>query len=120
MDSVSTRRMVGADFSDDAAYTVLFATTVGFYKTKLGPLYSECNDYVGRYVECVWYDALKEYRGQKGCGVSLRFKREPICGGLQGSSAQTIAFSKSNQSLKSRIMRFVGNCIRIFMPWFWF
>ena len=115
MDSVSTRGMVGADFSDDAAYTVLFATTVDFYKTKLGPLYFECNDYVG-----VWYDALKEYRGKKGCGVSLRFKHEPICGGLQGSSAQTIAFSKSNQSLKSCIMRFIGNCIRVFMPWFWF
>ena len=95
-------------------------TTVDFYKIKLGPLYSESNDYVGRWVECVWYDALKEYRAKKRRGVSLRLRREPICGGLQGSSAQTIAFSKSNQSLKSRIMRFVGNCIRIFMPWFWF
>ena len=109
-----------AKWNGHAAYTVLFATTVDFYKTKLGPLYSECNDYVGRWVECVWYDALKGYRGKKGCGVSLRFRREPICGGLQGSSAQTIAFSKSNQSLKSRIMRFIGNCIRIVMPWFWF
>ncbi len=109
-----------AKWNGHAAYTVLFATTVDFYKKRLGPLYSECNDYIGRWVECVWYDALKGFRGKKGCGVSLRFRREPICGGLQGSGAQTIAFSKSNQSLKSRIMRFVGNCIRIFMPWFWF
>ena len=109
-----------AKWNGHAAYTVLFATTISFYKEKLGPLYDRCNDYQGRWVECVWYDALKAYRGEKDSGVSLRFAREPICGGFQGSSAQTIAFSKSNQSLKSNIMRFVGNCIRTFMPWFWF
>lgn len=109
-----------AKWNGHAAYTVLFATTVDFYKKNLGPLYKDCNDYEGRWVECVWYDALKRYRGQMGSGVSLRFRREPICGGLQGSNAQTIAFSKSNQSLKSSIIRFVGNFIRIFLPWFWF
>lgn len=103
-----------------AAYTVLFASTIKFYQEELGPLYNLCNDYKGRWVECVWYDALVKYRGGKDCGVSLRFKREPVCGGLQGSSAQTIAFSKNNLSFKSRLMRFIGNCIRIFMPWFWF
>lgn len=109
-----------AKWNGHAAYTVLFATTVDFYKKNLGPLYKDCNDYEGRWVECVWYDALKRYRGQKGGGVSLRFPREPVCGGLQGSSAQTIVFSKNNQSLKSKIMRFVGNLIRKLLPWFWF
>lgn len=109
-----------AKWNGHAAYTVLFATTLSFYKSRLGPSYVECNDYVGRWVECVWYDILAPYRGKRGSGVCLRFKREPICGGLQGSSVQTIAFSKSNQSLKSKIMRFVGNSIRTFMPWFWF
>jgi hypothetical protein len=103
-----------------AAYTALFATTVDFYEKNLGKLYNECNDYTGRWVECVWYDYLKQYRGKSNSGVQLRFKREPICGGLQGSSAQTIAFSKSNQSLKSKIMRLVGNVFRILTPWFWF
>ena len=103
-----------------AAYTVLFASTTKFYQEELGPLYDLCNDYKGRWVECVWYDALAKYRREKDSGVSLRFKREPVCGGLQGSSAQTIAFSKDNLSFKSRLMRLVGNCIRICMPWFWF
>lgn len=102
-----------------AAYTVLFAVAKDFYKQNLGPLYKDCNDYIGRWIECVWYDVLKRYRGLKNSGVSLRFKREPVCGGLQGSSAQTIAFSKDNQSVKSMVIRFAGNAIRAFMPWFW-
>lgn len=109
-----------AKWNGHAAYTVLFATTVDFYEKNLGQTYADCNDYAGRWIECVWYDVLKRYRGVKNSGVSLRFKLEPICGGLQGSSAQTIAFSKDNQSFKSMIMRFVGNTIRMFMPWFWF
>ena len=109
-----------AKWNGHAAYTVLFASTIKFYREELGPLYNLCDDYKGRWVECVWYDALAKYRHEKDRGVNLRFKREPVCGGLQGSSAQTIAFSKDNLSLKSRFMRFVGNCIRIFMPWFWF
>lgn len=103
-----------------AAYTVLFATTVDFYNEKLGPCYVDCYDYDYNFVENVWFKVLKPYRGMKGARVQLRFRREPICGGLQGSTAQTIGFSKSNQSVKARVARFVGNCIRWFMPWFWF
>lgn len=103
-----------------AAYTVLFATTVEFYKRELGPRYVDCYDYTNDYVENVWFKVLKPYRGKKDCGVKLRFKLEPICGGLQGSNIQTFGFSKSNQSLKAHIARLVGNCIRLFMPWFWF
>ena len=109
-----------AKWNGHAAYTVLFATSVDFYCKNLAPLYSECNDYQGRWIECVWYDVLSKYRGMHDSGVSLRFDREPVCGGLQGSAAQTIAFSKQNQSLKSRIMRFAGNCIRVLLPSFWF
>lgn len=103
-----------------AAYTVLFATTVDFYMTHLGHRYAECNDYNNNYIENVWYRVLKPYRDKLSAKVKLRFGREPICGGLQGSSAQTIGFSKDNQSLKARAARLVGNCIRWFMPWFWF
>ena len=109
-----------AKWNGHAAYTVLFATTIDFYKTRLGPLYDRCNDYAGHWIECVLYEVLKQYRGKRGSGVSLRFDREPICGGLQGSMSQTIAFCKNNQSLKSFLMRGVGNFIRTFMPWFWF
>lgn len=103
-----------------AAYTVLFATTVDFYKTHLGPRYMECYDYDYNFIENVWFKVLKPYRSQRHARVVLRFRREPICGGRQGSSAQTIVFSKSNQSLKARLARFVGNFIRTFIPWFWF
>lgn len=103
-----------------AAYTVLFAATVDFYMNELWPLHVQCNDYEGRCIEDVWFGALGKYRGVKDCGISLRFDREPVCGGLQGSSGDTISFSKDNASLKSRIMRFAGNFIRTVTPWFWF
>ena len=103
-----------------AAYTVLFATTVDFYMTNLGPRYVDCYDYDYNFVENVWFKVLKPYRGKADSKVQLRFRREPICGGLQGSNAQTIGFSKSNQSIKAKVARLVGNCIRWFMPWFWF
>lgn len=103
-----------------AAYTVLFAAMVDFYMTELWPLYDQCNDYEGRCIEDVWFGVLGKYRGAKNCGVSLRFDREPVCGGLQGSSGDTISFSKDNASFKSKVMRLAGNFIRTFAPWFWF
>lgn len=103
-----------------AAYTVLFACTNDFYTAELGPRYVECNDYTDDWIENVWFRVLKPYRGQRKSGVSLRFDIEPVCGGMQGSTAQTIAFSQSNRSFKARVALFVGNCIRIFTPWFWF
>lgn len=103
-----------------AAYTVLFATTVSFYREKLEHSYVECNDYTDDWIENVWFRILKPYRDQRDCRVQLRFPVEPVCGGLQGSTAQTIAFSQSNESMKARVARLVGNGIRIFLPWFWF
>lgn len=101
------------------AYTVIFACTNEFYNAELGPKYVECNDYTDDWIENVWFRVLKPYRGKKGTGVKLRFDIEPVCGGMQGSTATTIAFSQSNQSFKARLALFVGNCIRIFTPWFW-
>ena len=103
-----------------AAYTVLFATTVDFYREHLSETYSQCNDYTNDWIECVWFKVLKPFRGKKRCGVRLRLPVEPVCGGMQGSTAQTIAFSQSNESAKAKFARFVGNCIRVFTPWFWF
>ena len=109
-----------AKWNGHAAYTVLFATTVDFYMRWLSSTYENCCDSCGNYIECVWHKALIGFRGKGNSGVSLRFGREPVCGGMQGSDAKTIAFSRKNDSLKSRVQRFVGNAIRIFTPWFWF
>jgi len=112
-----------AKWNGHAAYTVLFASTVGFWNRELAPTAAECNDYTGDWIECVWFRKFKSLlaRSDRDSRVlSLRFRREPVLGGLQGSDANTAAFSKSNTSFKARTMRFVGNCIRIFTPWFWF
>lgn len=110
-----------------AAYTVLFATTVEFYKEKLAGSYRDCNDYTNQWIEVVWYRILAPYRrslkvevGSEKCGVKLRLPVEPVCGGFQGSERQTVMASQSNESAKAKLARFVGNCIRTFMPWFWF
>lgn len=103
-----------------AAYTILFASTVGFYNEKLAGSYVDCNDYTDDWIENIWFRILKTYRGQENCGVRLRLPVEPVCGGLQGSLAQTLVFSKNNESMKAKAIRLVGNCIRTFTPWFWF
>lgn len=103
-----------------AGYTVLFATTVDNWKNNLGPRYVEMNDEMGRLAEDVMFDYMKPFRGIRDSGVCCRFKREPICGGVQGSQVNAVSFSKSNKSLKARMMRLAGNCIRTFTPWFWF
>lgn len=103
-----------------AVYTVLFATTVNFWKEHLFRLLPKINDYTGDWIECVWFRELVKYRGNDSQCVRLRFSREPICGGQQGSNVDTLAFSKDNNSLKCKMMRIVGNCIRTVTPWFWF
>jgi hypothetical protein len=109
-----------AKWNGHAAYTVLFATTVDFYKCNLASTYEQCCDATGDYIECVWHKLLVKFRGDSRSGVSLRFGREPVCGGMQGSVAKTIAFSKRNDSFRSVVMRGVGNFIRFAFPWLWF
>ena len=125
-----------AKWNGHAAYTVLFATTVDFYREKLAESYRECNDYTNQWIEVVWYRILAPFRYQKnnthhcppppllstslGNGVKLRLPVEPVCGGFQGSAQQTVMASQSNESMKAKVARFVGNCIRTFTPWFWF
>ena len=103
-----------------AAYTVLFAVVLDFYHKYFHDSYQYCNDYTDDWIENVWFRILKPFREKKDNYVSLRFSREPICGGLQGSSVQTFVFSQSNNSIKTRILRFIGNCFRLLIPWFWF
>ena len=103
-----------------AGYSVLFASTVENYRANIGNKFGSLNDYEGRLVEGLLYDYMVQFRKSRSARVVCRFKREPICGGLQGSNIQSVSFSKNNDSMRSKVMRLVGNCIRIFFPWFWF
>lgn len=55
-----------------------------------------------------------------GGKISLRFKREPHFGGIEGSDISTWTGTKEQDSLKGKFKRLVGNFFRKCMPWFWF
>jgi len=86
------------------------------------------NDYDGRLIEGMLFQMMEEemnfgrnkWRGEVGGGIIARFKREPICGGFQGSRISAWSFSANQNDWKSKLKRFIGNCIRCLMPWFWF
>ena len=103
-----------------AAGTSLFATTIGFYKDVLAASYAQCDDSAGRFVECVWYDILVPYRHANDGRVSLRFRKAPVCGGVQGSQRQSFMARSRNDGFRSRVFRGVDSFLRTFAPWFWF
>lgn len=107
-------------WSGHAGYTVLFASTVENYCANIGNRFESLNDFEGRLAEGLFYEYMSQFRKNRSAGVVCRFKREPICGGLQGSNIQSASFCKNNGSMRSKVMRFVGNCIRTCTPWFWF
>lgn len=102
----------------------LWGGKVDFYKENIGQHYTQCYDYDGRFVEVILYNVLSQLTDQfhkaKEAGISVRFPREPRFGGIEGSVVSAVSFSKNQQSLKSRVKIFIGNFIRIFMPWFKF
>lgn len=49
--------------------------------------------------------------------IKERVIREPEFGGVEGSNVTAFSFSKNQNSMKGQLKRFVGNGIRIFMPW---
>lgn len=94
----------------------VFATSTEFYLHNIAPLYAECDDYApqgGKLLEDVLFRFVKNSEGR----FSLRFKREPEFGGVEGSNVTAFSFSKNQNSMKGQLKRFVGNGIRIFMPW---
>ena len=99
--------------------SVLFASTVDAWRSGIEPRMVKLDDRAGYWAEHLIYDYLMECR-RSGLPVSCRFRRELQCGGLKGSNGKGIGFSKNNMSIKERLNRFVGNAIRICMPWFWF
>ncbi len=101
-----------------SASVVLFAVTTGFYKEKIGCRYSELNDYEGNLLEGLMFDVVKA--NVKERRISTRFPREYHPGGLEGSNIDAVSFSKKHDSFKGKAKRFVGNFIRIFLPFFKF
>ena len=94
----------------------LFGCRNEWYMRNLGSRYTELNDSQGRIVENLLFDVLK----QTNDNVSKRFDCEPYFAGLDGSDGNAIFFSKNQDDVKGKIKRYVGNAIRILMPWFWF
>lgn len=102
----------------------LFGVDNEYYNMNIAPLFTKCNDYQpiihqggGKLLEAVLYDFVKANPSKD---IILRFKREPHFGGIEGSDINAISFSKNQDSLKGNMKRAVGNCIRIFLPFFKF
>ena len=94
----------------------IFASTVNFWDEVIKPDIHLLNDYEGLLLEDLMFKNCRNVNKSK----SLRFKREPHFGGLEGSENSTISFSKNQDSLKAKFKRGLGNGIRILTPWFWF
>lgn len=95
----------------------VFGITKRLFMENVAPLYVKCDDYIGSHLlENILFQFVKSHPGK----YSLRFKREPRFGGLEGSEISAISFSKDQNSLKGKLKRAIGNGIRIFLPWFYF
>lgn len=101
-----------------SACVVLFAVRTEFYKDKISERYTELNDYEGRLLEGLMFDIVKNNLKDKR--ITTRFPREYHPGGLEGSNINAVSFSKSHNSFKGKTKRFIGNFIRIFLPFFKF
>ncbi len=94
----------------------LYGVRTDYYKSEIWPLYVKCDDDKGCFLEDVFFDFVKQGRGK----ISQRFDREPHFGGLEGSDIDAFSFCKEQDSLKGKTKRWVGNIIRVLMPWFKF
>ncbi len=92
----------------------LFGVANGFFCEKLAPLTEQCNDATGDLLEDVLFRAVK---GMSSDTIVMRFTREPHFGGVPGHFIQNLAFSQSHDCAKEKVKRFIGNFIRIFLPW---
>ena len=94
----------------------LFGCTTPFFLHYFWPNLEKCNDYNGHLLEDVLFDATKSSNEKQ----IIRFHCEPHFGGLAGHQIEAVSFSQNHDNLKSNLKRFIGNCIRIFIPWFKF
>lgn len=107
--------LLGLGWCGHAFECRLFGVENSYYLNNIAPLYVKCNDYTGDLIENILFNYVK--RGGK---ISLRFKREPHFGGIEGSDISTWTGTKEQDSLKGKFKRLVGNFFRKCMPWFWF
>lgn len=130
-ESLSRGKVLYADIKDHKLYDYLnlgweghsfecrlFAATTAFYLRYFAPLYTSCNDYQGQLMESVLFNAL--ISNKLGGGISLRFRREPHFGGLEGSNINSVSFTKKQDSLKGKFKRCIGNFVRVVFPSFYF
>ena len=93
----------------------LFAVTNDYYREHLAPLTEQNDEYGGLSIEQIFFRAAKAADPKD---VIDRFPREPHFGGQAGhrnSGAWT--WSENHDCPIERTKQFVGNCIRIFIPW---
>lgn len=96
----------------------MFAVTNSYFLTKLSPLYTRCDD---SKEHCLLEDVLfAAVKSDPQIRIKDRFPREAVLGGVAGHTLSAISFSQAHNSPKAKAKRFVGNFIRIFMPWFKF
>lgn len=94
----------------------LFGVRTDYYLQAIAPLYVQCDDYSGHFLEEVLFNHVKAHPQ----GLSLRFGREPHLGGYEGSVVDAVSFSRKQDSLKGNLKRHAGNAIRTFLPFFRF
>ncbi len=94
----------------------LFAVTNDYYRTHLAPLTEQNDEYSGISIEHIFFRAVKAADPKD---VIDRFPREPHFGGQTacGNSTPTWTWNPNQNCPLERAKRFVGNCIRIFLPW---
>ena len=107
---------IGLNWSGHSCDTRIFYINTQFYTDNLMDKYKKCNDYTGYLAESLMYDFVKTLN-IKDPKIKIRFKREPIMGGIEGSPVTSAMCSNNHTSFKSKTKTIIGNCFRIFIPW---
>ena len=111
-------KMLGLNWSAHAFECRLFGVNKAYYMEHMAPLYHNCDDEKGIYIEEVLFQFVKQRTG--GDKLSLRFRREPHMGGMEGSHVTVNSFTRQHDSWISKTKRYAGNIIRVCFPWWYF
>ena len=107
---------LGLNWCGHSCDTRIYYINKSFYLNNLKGEYIKCDDYKVYVAERLMYDFVKTL-DRKDKNIKLRFKREPIMGGVEGSIGTSIMCCDDHSSLKSKTKTLIGNLIRIIMPW---
>lgn len=107
---------LGLSWSGHSCETRIFYINKYYYLDNLAGSYKKCDDYKGYLAESLMYDFIKTLdRNDKN--IKLRFNREPIMGGVEGSPITSIMCSNNHRSIKAKTKTYIGNLFRILIPW---